>query len=213
MTSTSSAPPAAGAAARVGGDGGRGFEPVTGGETVHLHAETAAGALAGLLRRRGYRAHLELARYGSASTTSALLVTGADAAGTARMAAIDAFHETQWTDVAYDRPARRATLRRPLLDQSLTLFGTPLGEPRPLVDYLTTRAWPDAFAQPLAEAAQAAALALWWDDRMAEGHTPGPHGSAHLLLGLLLPTDLMRRLAYAFTYDPDVAPHLRSERG
>lgn len=43
---------------------------------------------------------------------------------------------------------------------------------------------------------RAAALTGWWEDRIGEGHTPGPDGSAHLMLSLVLPAPLLACLAF-----------------
>lgn len=68
-----------------------------------------------------------------------------------------------------------------------------------LVDYITGTAWQDALFSPdrYVEAMRDLAVGVWWERRMAEGHTPGPDGSARLLLALLVPPTLLCSLAYS----------------
>lgn len=189
-----------------------GFEPVTDAETRCLRAETAASGLVELLSARGHRVLVEAAApHGGAPTTSVVLASHPDDASLYRTAPVAASQERQWRDAEGDYEPRDTTaLRRPLLDQSLTFLDTSTSTTRPLRDYLTGEAWDcvgnSPTTQPLAEGTRAAALAGWWADRMSQGYTSGPDGSAHLLLVLTLPVPVLDTL----TYTADGTPILRN---
>lgn len=181
-----------------------GFEPVTGEETQHLHAPTAAAGLIGLLRSRGHRVlAADMAHHGGVADTTMLLVAHADTPNHFNSTPVQATRETQW--------AATTNWRRPLLDDLLTNLNALRSDGEPLVGYLTGQAWstvPDLpNTRPLIDTTRAAALPGWWADRMVEGHTRGPEGSAALLLALLLPPPVLGRLTYD-PYDPYEPPTL-----
>lgn len=182
-----------------------GFEFISHDEMVYLHATTVAVALTDLLRGRGHTVLVEdMERHGGKHSAAVALVSDPTEPHRYRVVVIDAFQETQWTDVACDEPTRRVVLRRPLLDQSLLMLDGPAAcaGAASLMDYVSGEAWAItativmAQSDPLIDAARAAALNGWWADRMAEGHTPGRDGSANLILSLALPSDVTRRLGY-----------------
>lgn len=189
-----------------------GFEPTTGEETQHLHAPTAAAGLIGLLRSRGHRVlSADMAYHGGVADTTMLLVAHADAPSLFNSTPVQATRETQWAATKTWAVAEQRAGRRPLLDDSLANLSAHRSDGEPLVDYLTGQAWgtvPDLpNTRPLIDTTRAAALPGWWADRMVEGHTRGPQGSAALLLALLLPPPILGRLTYD-PYDPDEPPAL-----
>lgn len=182
-----------------------GFEPLSPAESdAHLHAATAAEGIAAVLRARGHRVLAEdMARHGGVADTTMLLVAHADTLTLFNTLPVQATHENAWTRTA-SRPSRRQSG----VNDALKYLDAHSVDGDPLTGYLTGQAWANVPDLPntraLIETTRAAALTGWWADRMDEGHSAGPDGSAALLLGLLLPAALIRRIAYD-DYDPDEA--------
>lgn len=176
-------------------------------ETGHLRQASLPGALATLLRARGVRvAVVDTSDWPKVHTAAFLLASSPgevdDRTGDAlwRMVPITRDEEENWRSDGADTETQRS-----LVEDLLMFLDDTVANPSTLADYLSGAAWASrtvmGFSPPSLDAVQvaatrAAALDVWWSDRMSEGHTPGPEGSAHLLLALTLPAALMGALAY-----------------
>lgn len=206
------------------------FGPVTETETHHLSAPTLAEAFADVLRSRG--AHVssvdtrdsddpddhEVAillvscpdETDPTTSTAAPTTVSGTGAGESRQAAMRGGMWRMWAitredDAAWCNadPALYTTVN--LLDDALLYLNRPQSNPHSFEDYLAGTAWPSSIAPLWVNASRQAALSFWWETRMSEGHTPGPEGSAHLLLALTLPPTLMGALTYTTDGTPTLA--------
>lgn len=91
-----------------------------------------------------------------------------------------------------------------LLDTAVTTLTDEHAAPMTMAEAFEDETHPSDGTEAL-DGMQVALLQAWWDDRMAEGHTPA---SARLMLSLTLPTRLVARI----TYDPAGTPSLHPLR-